>query len=58
MLVLSRREYDEIVIGERGPNEIRVVVLEILAGRVRLGVQAPKDVTVDRLEIRERKEQR
>jgi carbon storage regulator len=47
MLVLSRKVGEEIVID----NNIRVVVLEVLGNRVRLGVVAPEDVAVDRHEV-------
>ena len=47
MLVLSRKLNEEIVIA----GDIRVRVLELRRGRVRLGVSAPADVTVDRAEI-------
>ena len=47
MLVLSRKLNEEIVIA----GEIRVRVLELRRGRVRLGISAPPDVTVDRAEI-------
>lgn len=52
MLVLSRRQSETIVIGEN----IRVQVLEISGGRVRLAIDAPNHVTVDREEIWERKQ--
>jgi carbon storage regulator len=48
MLVLSRKCGEEIVIGQ---GEIRIEVLELKGGRVRLGVTAPRDVTVHRLEV-------
>jgi carbon storage regulator CsrA len=47
MLVLSRKLDEEIVIA----GDIRVRVLELRRGRVRLGVCAPRNVTVDRAEI-------
>lgn len=47
MLVLSRKRDEEIVIA----GHIRVRVLELRGGRVRLGVSAPPDVTVDRAEV-------
>lgn len=47
MLVLSRKLDEEIVIA----GDIRVRVLELRRGRVRLGVCAPPNVTVDRAEI-------
>ena len=47
MLVLTRKPGDEIRIGD----DIRLVVVEIREGRVRLGIDAPKGVRVDRLEV-------
>lgn len=47
MLVLSRKKLESIVIG----NLIEVVVLEIRGDKVRLGINAPKDVPVHRSEI-------
>ena len=52
MLVLSRRQSETIVIGDN----IRVQVLEISGGRVRLAIEAPSHVSVDREEIWERKQ--
>lgn len=46
MLVLSRKEHDAVVIGET----IRVVVLKVARGRVKLGLTAPKDVEIRREE--------
>lgn len=51
MLVLSRRIGESIVIG----NTIRVTVVDIGQGRVKIGVQAPGNVSVDREEIHDRK---
>jgi carbon storage regulator len=47
MLVLSRKVDEAIVIAAK----VRVVVAEVRGQRVRLGVQAPRDITVDREEI-------
>jgi carbon storage regulator len=47
MLVLSRRSNESIVIG----GEIVVTVLEIRGDQVRLGIQAPRSVTVHRQEV-------
>ncbi|MFT7132627.1 MAG: carbon storage regulator [Cyclobacteriaceae bacterium] len=47
MLVLSRREGERIIIGA----DISVRVVSILGGRVKLGVAAPKNVSVNREEI-------
>lgn len=47
MLVLGRRETERIIIGDN----IAVMVVEIRGDKVRLGIDAPKDVTVHREEI-------
>ncbi len=47
MLILSREEGEVIVIA----GSIRITVVEIREGRVRLGVEAPQDVIVDREEV-------
>jgi carbon storage regulator len=49
MLVLSRKTNEVICIG---PN-IYVTVLAIEGGRVRLGVDAPRDVPILRAELQE-----
>ena len=47
MLVLSRKKNESIVIN----NDIKIVVVEIRGDKVRLGIDAPRDVTVHREEI-------
>lgn len=47
MLVLSRKQQQEIVIGE----EIRVTVLQVKGNTVRLGIEAPRDIRVMRGEL-------
>jgi len=47
MLVLTRKAGEEIVIGDG----IRVQVIEIRGGRVRLGITAPRSVPVHRSEV-------
>jgi carbon storage regulator len=47
MLVLSRRANQSIVIGK----DIVVTVLEVRGDHVRLGINAPRDVTVHREEV-------
>ena len=49
MLVLSRKKDESIVIN----NDIRIVVVEIRGDKVRLGVEAPKEVPVHRSEVYE-----
>ena len=48
MLVLTRRENEQIEIGTRG---ITVTVLEVRGGRVRIGIDAPSDVQIRRREM-------
>lgn len=50
MLILSRRIGETMRIGD----DIEVVVLGVRGNQVRLGVKAPKDVSVHRQEIYER----
>ncbi|MBI1901878.1 MAG: carbon storage regulator CsrA [Planctomycetia bacterium] len=47
MLVLSRKKNESIVIN----NDITIVVVEIRGDKVRLGVDAPKEVPVHRREV-------
>ena len=56
MLVLSRKNNEAVVIGgsEGFDRMIKVTVVEIKNGRVRLGFQADADVPVNRLEVWER----
>lgn len=49
MLVLTRKSGESIVIGE----EVVITVLEIRGGQVRLGVEAPREVTIHRSEVHE-----
>jgi carbon storage regulator len=56
MLVLSRRSQESVVIGGSAGFErmLKVTVLEINGGKVRLGFEADKDVPVHRWEVWER----
>ena len=47
MLVLSRREKESIVIGDR----ITITVVEIRGNQVRLAIEAPKEIRVLRTEL-------
>lgn len=47
MLVLTRKKNESIVIND----DITIVVVEIRGDKVRLGVDAPKEVTVHRKEV-------
>ena len=55
MLILARREYEEIVI-DTGTEKITLTVLEAEYGKVRLGFTAPKYIRIDRKEVAERRE--
>lgn len=47
LLVLTRKEGESIIIGD----DIVVQVVSIEDGRVKLGITAPKDVTIHRYEV-------
>ena len=49
MLVLSRKKDEKIVIGDN----ITIMVIEIRGDKVRLGIDAPRDITVHREEVYE-----
>ncbi len=49
MLVLSRKKNESIVIND----DINIVVVEIRGDKVRLGIEAPKNVPVHRQEVYE-----
>ena len=47
MLVLSRHRDERIMIGDK----IVITVVEVRGDRVRLGIEAPREITVHREEI-------
>lgn len=47
MLVLSRQKGEVIVIGDN----IRIAIVDVRGDKVRLGIEAPKSVSVHREEI-------
>jgi carbon storage regulator len=53
MLVQSRKPNEAVVIN----NTVRVTVLGIKGDRIRFGIEAPRDVSVDRGEVHARKVQ-
>ena len=50
MLILTRRVGESVMIGD----EVTITVLGVKGNQVRIGVNAPKDVSVHRQEIYER----
>ena len=50
MLILTRRVGETLMIGD----EVTVTVLGVKGNQIRIGVNAPRDVTVHREEIYER----
>jgi carbon storage regulator len=51
MLVLTRKVGQEIIIGDN----IRITITQVKGDRVRIGIDAPTDVSVDRHEVHERR---
>jgi carbon storage regulator len=51
MLILTRRAGEAVRIGD----DIEVVVMAVSGSQVRIGINAPRDIAVDREEIAERK---
>ncbi len=47
MLILTRRISESIIIGEN----VKITVLGVKGNQVRIGIEAPKDVSVHREEI-------
>jgi carbon storage regulator len=47
MLILSRKENESIIIDEN----IEIKILEIEEGKVRIGIDAPKDIDIFRKEL-------
>ncbi len=53
MLILTRRSGESIVIGD-GKNKIIITVLSVCNKTARLGISAPKEISVHREEVFER----
>jgi carbon storage regulator len=50
MLILTRRVGETLMVGE----EVTVTVLEVKGSQVRIGINAPKEISVHREEIYQR----
>lgn len=51
MLILTRRPHEAVMIGD----DVKIQVLGYKGGQVRLGIEAPSEIEVDREEVRLRK---
>lgn len=54
MLILTRKLGQTLIIGE-GENEIRLTITKVIGTRITLGIEAPRHISVDREEVRQRK---
>jgi len=57
MLVLSRKSFESVVVGDAAgqlEQMLKVTVLSIVGGRVRLGFEAAEDIRVHRWEVWQR----
>lgn len=52
MLVLSRRVGETVIVND----EIQITVVEAKGGKIRLGITAPANVPIDRLEVHQRRQ--
>jgi carbon storage regulator len=52
MLILSRKKSQVITIGDN----VKITVVSVRGNRVQVGIEAPKGVSVNRLEVQESKD--
>lgn len=53
MLVLSRKNGESICIGDN----VTITIVEALNNKARIGIEAPREISVDRQEVRKAKEE-
>lgn len=51
MLILTRKKNEDILIGDN----IVVTIVEVRGDTVKLGIEAPNEIAIDRREVREAK---
>ncbi len=49
MLILSRKKGESLIIGE----DVVLTVLDVRGDKIRLGIEAPRDIPVHRMEVAE-----
>lgn len=54
MLILTRKLGESVIIGD---HKIKITVTEIKGKQVKLAIDAPRDIRVDRAEIAERRKE-
>ena len=57
MLALTRRIGESVILTLPDGRRVEVTITDKSAGQVRLGIEAPKDVRIDREEILEHRDQ-
>jgi carbon storage regulator len=53
MLVLSRKKGERITIGE----EIEITIVRVRGGRVQIGIDCPRSISIDRCEVLQQKQE-
>jgi carbon storage regulator CsrA len=56
MLVLTRGPDDRLVISKDGQVVAELVIVEVRGRKVRIGIQADANVSIDRIEVWQRKQ--
>jgi carbon storage regulator len=52
MLVLSRKIGEKIYVGAEGPDQVCVTIVDICRDKVRVGIEARKEIPIYRQELR------